>query len=257
MAVKLFISDMDGTLLNGESKISKKTAEVVKAVQGANIQWVMATGRSFQTTSSLLREAGISSDLVLLNGAEFRTASGTLIFKEDIENKTARKAVDILFGRGIGFEINTGDGDFSTDLELCSTASAFPEFLDFWKRNPEIRKIFAFSQDSVKLQETRDALSELEYAAVTSSAEWNIEITSILAQKGIMVEKVVEFYGISKEDVIVFGDGENDKTMFQKFPHSCAMENAIPSVKKLAEKVIGSNLEEGVANEVKRILIRR
>ena len=52
----------------------------------------------------------------------------------------------------------------------------------------------------------------------------------------------------------VFGDGENDKRMFREFAHSCAVKNAVPAVRKLAEKIIESNEENGVAKEINRIL---
>lgn len=53
---------------------------------------------------------------------------------------------------------------------------------------------------------------------------------------------------------MVFGDGENDETMFREFPHSCAVENAAPVIRSLAEKVIESNQNNGVAKEIYQII---
>lgn len=73
MAIKLIVSDLDGTLLNENHKISEVT---VKA--------------------------------------------------EAISNREAGKTIRILQEQGIGFELNTESGDYSTDTELCSTASVEP-----------------------------------------------------------------------------------------------------------------------------------
>ena len=69
-----------------------------------------------------------------------------------------------------------------------------------------------------------------------------------------MLKRAAQFYDIPYEEVMVFGDGENDKRMFREFAHSCAVKNAVPAVRKLAEKIIESNEENGVAKEINRIL---
>jgi len=78
---------------------------------------------------------------------------------------------------------------------------------------------------------------------------------------GLMLESyndaavvIAEYYGWSKEEVLVFGDGNNDISMFEKFPHSRAVKNAVESLKKNAEKVIESNRDDAVAQEVCRLL---
>ena len=56
--IKLAASDLDGTLLNEKSFISKETIEIIKSSKKAGIRWVAATGRSYKTASRLLEEAG-------------------------------------------------------------------------------------------------------------------------------------------------------------------------------------------------------
>ena len=68
------------------------------------------------------------------------------------------------------------------------------------------------------------------------------------------MEAIADYYGLSKEEILVFGDGENDLSMFSRFPHSRAMGNAVKSLKEIAEKVIETNIENGVAQEVCRVM---
>ena len=69
-----------------------------------------------------------------------------------------------------------------------------------------------------------------------------------------MVERAAAYYGISKEQILIFGDGENDISMFERFPHTRAMGNALPKLKTLAEKEIGTNRTDCVAYEIQKLL---
>lgn len=254
MAVRIFASDLDGTLLNKESEISVETVSAIETAQKAGMRFIAATGRAWGTAHPFFQKAGIEADYVLLNGAEFRTSSGTVIYQEIIPENVAEKIVDYLSVAGINFEINTDKGDFSTDTEMCPSASEFSDPAEFWKQKPKILKIFVFSDESAIIEKVKKYLRDWKEISVTSSAGWNIEITALLAQKGKMLRKAVEFYQVSTDEVVVFGDGENDKTMFQEFCHSRAVVNAVPAIQSLAEKIIESNQNNGVAKEIYRIV---
>lgn len=255
MNIGIFVSDLDGTLLNGNQRISRRTAETIKKSQSMGIRWIIATGRSWGTVYPLLEEAGLKTDVVLLNGAEFRTSDGNVIFEEAINHADARKIVRDLLDHGMDVEVNTDKGDFSTNIDVCCTALEFPDFNLFWSECHKVLKIFAFLQtDLFRVDKAKDLMRKRPGISVTSSAAWNIEITAEAAKKGKMLERVVQNDGVSKDRVVVFGDGENDKSMFQAFCNTCAMGNAVPMIRSLAERVITCNTEDGVAREVERIL---
>mgnify|MGYP000476494311 CR=1 FL=1 len=144
----------------------------------------------------------------------------------------------------LDFEINTSVGDFSTDCEFCDTARPMPAVEKIFDAQIKIQKIFIFSEEQNKLKNIKEFLKKRQDITVTSSATWNIEITDRQANKGAMLEQIAEYYGWSKEEVLVFGDG----------PHSRAVKNAEESLKKNAEKVIESNRDDAVAQEVCRLL---
>lgn len=256
MDIKMFVSDLDGTLLNEHSEISKQTADAIKFAQNNGIKFTIATGRTWNTATPLIKKFGIECDFILLNGAEFRDSNGKVIFKQSMSNEKATQIFNLLCQLNIDFEINTDKGDFSTDTDLCKTAFPMPEINILFENKPTIQKIFAFSNDIDKLEKINNILYQLGDLSITSSAPWNIEITSSKAKKGFMLEKAISYYGYDKENVVVFGDSKNDETMFKLFPHSRAMENALPFIKNMAEKVIESNTDNGVANEIRKILNR-
>ena len=116
MAIKLLISDLDGTLLGADSRITHQTADALNRAHRAGIRLLVATGRAWGTAAPLLRQAGVECDFVLLNGAEYRTAQGILQCVLSLSPSNARDAVTILQQHRLDFEINTDRGDFSTAL---------------------------------------------------------------------------------------------------------------------------------------------
>lgn len=253
--IKIIASDLDGTLLNEKSVISEETQEMIRKSQKAGIRWIIATGRSMKTAGNLVKQAGIRCDYVLLNGAEFRKNDGTLICQKSISKVVAEKIIQMLFQKELNFELNTNKGDFSTDCELCNTAKPITKE-ELKQKDLDIQKIFVFSDYEKELESIKPYIYETTDITITSSASWNIEITGKYADKGNMLKTAIDYYGIDKEEILVFGDGENDKVMFERFPHSRAMGNASEELKRIAEKVIETNKECGVAKEVKRLLSR-
>ena len=254
MPIRLLISDLDGTLLGPDGRITHPTAEALQRARRAGIPLLVATGRSWKTASPLLAEAGVAADFVLLNGAEARTARGELLRAVSLPPAAARQAVAVLRRYGLGVEVNTDGGDFTTDTGLCPTAQPFPQMKDFWARQPQVRKIFAFSHHPDALARARQMLQTRPDVTVTASAPWNLEVTARDAQKGRMARWMAERYGIPPDEVLVFGDGGNDRSLFCAFPHTRAMGNGDPALQALAELVIASNARDGVAREIDRLL---
>ena len=254
MAIRMIASDLDGTLLDSGCRISAETADAVKMAQRAGIRFMAATGRAWGTVHSIFQETGIEADYILLNGAEFRVSSGEVIYQEMIQRNVAEKLMDYLSAMGMDFEINTAQGDFTTDTNVCQTASEIQDLSHFWSIGPKILKIFSFSGERTIVGHVSEYLKGWHGISVTSSAGWNIEITAAAAKKGKMLKRAADFYQVPAEEVMVFGDGENDETMFREFCHSRAVGNAIPMIRSMAEKVIDSNHKNGVAKEIHKIL---
>lgn len=252
MEIQILASDLDGTLLNEQSQISKETADVIKKAQATGKRFIAVTGRAFHTAYPIFQEAGLDVDYVLLNGAQFRTSLGKIIYEEVIEKDLAEKILKYLLDLGIDFEVNTDQGDFTTNTKVCTLSSEFENPIQIIEQ--KIFKFFIFSDDTKQLRKMKESLSLWQGISVTSSSERNVEITSMKANKGNMLKRVAQLYHVKEDEVMVFGDGENDETMFREFHHSRAMKNAVPFIRELSENVIESNIEHGVAKEINQIL---
>lgn len=256
MNLKLFASDLDGTLLNEYGKISGKSAKAIRKAQKSGRIFLVATGRNWNSVHCILQEAGVTCGAVLLNGAEYRDANGKLLFCETIADQTAQRIASMLMHERISFEMHTGKGDFVFGTAGRTQGETRYSPCDIERKTEGVRKFFIRSDDPLLLERLRCEFGTVEGINLTSSAPDNVEVISDKADKGSMLEEAAVRYGISKSEVAVFGDGENDLPMMRCFPHSFAVANADDRVKKTAEAIIESNREDGVARQIHRLLMK-
>ncbi len=90
---------------------------------------------------------------------------------------------------------------------------------------------------------------------VTSAYTYNLEVNVPDATKGIGLVKLGKILGISREQIIAFGDGENDLSMLQCAGIGYAMANAPDSVKAQADRIAPPNTEDGVAQVLTELFL--
>jgi hypothetical protein len=283
--VKLIVSDMDGTLLNSNDVISKGNQIAIKEALEQNIRFMIATGREYGTIQRFMKKFNLNCDCILMNGAEIRDSNGTIRDKINIPNNEVHEILNILREYPVRIRIFSEKGIYvlgtyeqeKEDLIECSYIfhphytkeqmdkhvydnldSANIHFVksidELMSLELEIRKIETFHKDKKLVETINFQLKKLSNIIPAACNEYSVEITNKNAQKGIMLEHYLKKIGINKEEVIVFGDGINDSTLFQLFPYSFAPENAHPFIKNLAYKIIDSNIKDGVGKTIMKII---
>lgn len=283
--IKLIASDMDGTLLNKEHDISKENLEAIKKVQAMGIHFAIATGRDIDGVKPILEKHNLKCECILSNGAEYRDVDGNIIEAINIEKNLVKYILDILKENKIMAELYTSDGIYTNNSEeevyegTVHMMSCFNEdksmeeirkdakktvknrkvkyikdMSKFLESSIEIRKIFAFYMNTEIIEEVKLTLEKIEGLAVSSSFVNNIEITNIDAQKGPIIEKAAKKMNINKDEVLVLGDSFNDKSMFETFIHTVAMDNALPEIKQMAKYITDTNNNAGVAKAIYNVL---
>ena len=82
MSVKLFVSDIDGTLLMPGKKISQKNIDAVKKMVAAGITVTIATGRMYKATLPIAHELGVNVPIITYNGALIKSVDGEILHAE-------------------------------------------------------------------------------------------------------------------------------------------------------------------------------
>lgn len=278
--IKCIVCDLDGTLIKKDDTIEEITYQKLKTCMNQGIEFMIATGRDLNMVLDFLNKYELDCDLILNNGTQFCKKDLSMNEIYPMDNDSFIKIAHILNRFGYLLAIHTNKGKYSlhdteefwkyhiqliTSHHGCSedelpkkTFTTREGYLrDFhYAKTPEeiinkgikVLKIDARHKDVYSLTGVKEQLNipNLEYS---SSYEDNIEITTNTSNKGQLLEDVVKRKGYHKDEVAVFGDGENDVQMLENFTYSFAPQNAGDSAKNAAHYVTQKNNEEGAVGE--------
>ncbi|MEG9296177.1 HAD family hydrolase [Mangrovibacillus sp. Mu-81] len=278
-------TDMDGTLLNENQEISEVNKQAILDAQQQGIEVIVATGRSYEEARYVLQDAGISCDIICVNGAEVRSKEGKIIYQSGIPSLHAKEIAAALNETGIYFEVYTDKGTYTENYEM-----GIELIVDiFTTANPAVKeeqvrqsarerfekghiklvedygtlfnddsqlvyKFLVFSFDDDQLNAAGEKLKTIEGIAVSSSGKENLEVNSIDAQKGVALQKVLKDKGLSPEGAMAMGDNLNDLSMMKVVERPVAMGNALPEVKEFCAYQTAMNREDGVAKAIREAL---
>lgn len=283
--IKLFVSDMDGTLLNENHVISDRTAAAVKKLQETtDIEFMIATGRAFKSASVLTSAQNIFCRMINLNGASIHEKDGTLTDSTPLLSSTVVEVTKYLDHLEVDYAVSTAKNYFVADFDgFIDRISHFMDIDQTHSENEEIDevtnaqllahygdvkpitemnltsdnpalKLLLFSTNLDILAKIREHLSQYSDLDITASAADNLEITHRDAQKGLAVEAYATSRGFTMDEVATIGDSLNDRSMLQMATHSYAMDNAPESIKKMAKNVAPANTVDGVALIIEKII---
>ena len=259
----LYITDLDGTLLHHNERISNNSCEILNELIKSGLNFSYATARSIVTSSMVSK--GLEVELpVIVNNGTFITDAHTR--KRIISNKfTQNEAADI-YNSLINFEISPLIYSYINDNEKFSydkksINSALADFIESRKNDGRDNPLENTSQildgdvfyftcigEDEKLIAAYNALKEkyncIYQKDIYSNEPW-LEIMPHSATKAQAILQLKELYGFDK--VVVFGDGINDIPMFEIADECYAVANATEKLKAIATDIIDSNENDGVA----------
>ncbi|MCC3356823.1 Cof-type HAD-IIB family hydrolase [Bacillus sp. REN16] len=283
--MKLIATDMDGTLLNEKNEVSQENVLAIKMAIEKGIQFVVATGRSYESAVKPLQAVGLTCPIITLNGAATFNLKKQQIRDIPLDVSVCRRILDICQKSNMYVELFIDDRMYSTGNEHFMdillkmfknilTESTEDEIRDIIERrfqqekmqfiknyediltktNKKIYKLLGFSIDEVNLQNAYKELEQEPGVVITSSGELNLEFNHPEAQKGLALESLANSMGIEMKDVMALGDNLNDKSMLQKAGRGVAMGNAVDEIKEVCKFITKTNNENGVAFAIEEML---
>lgn len=260
--VRLIVSDMDGTLLDGQGQLPVAFWPMLERLRNKGILFAIASGRQYLTLRRIFGSHTDDIAFVAENGA-YVVHDGVELSSQPVARSVAerfvRAARDLTFARGIG-------------IVWCGRASAYIE-----RRDPdfvrEVARHFAHLElvdDLLDVEE--EALKFTVYdangaeaslpilrtvtgrcRAVASAEDW-IDVMPPLVDKGVALRSLQKVFGVTPEQTVVFADYLNDLEMLAEAEHTFAMANAHPEVICRARYLAPSNDDHGVMSVVSRLL---
>ena len=285
--IRLFASDMDGTILQDHSTIHPDNVKIVRYLQEQNIPFVICSGRDFYQASLCLEPANLQCPVIGLNGAVIYQKDGTILKEVTLSHDDTRILVQEIEKYHNNWDMMTSKGFFSLhfkekfDKKVATFRENHPELTpeELEVEIDKLKKLFyaidvssveeVLEDPSIKIYkvltsnyEAEDSLieiksyveQELPNLVVTSSYKTNIEITHKDAQKGIALQYYAETLGISMDEVFAIGDNSNDVSMLKLAGYSVAMGNANREAMNTAKYQTDDNKHGGVAKAIQQCL---
>ncbi len=267
MLPALIATDVDGTLLDDDERVTSRTRQAVRAAVAAGVQFVLATGRPPRWVSPVVEALGFAPMAVCANGAVIYDPDQDRIISArtldiDVLTELAEIATRVIPGAGLAVErVGRSAHDSATPQFVSS-----PGYEHAWLNpdNTEVSIEDLLSAPAVKLlirkagARSSDMAAELaKHIGIQGDITYStnnglIEINPLGTSKATGVEEVARPLGITAEDVIAFGDMPNDIPMLLWAGHGVAMGNAHPDAIAAANEVTATNADDGLARVLER-----
>ena len=275
MKQKLIISDIDGTLLRTDKSISDVTKETIFSYIEKGHPFAIATGRMHAAGKIVTQKLDYDGFLISCNGAVVKhLRTNEVIHAIEIPEHVVRAVTDACEQYAAYFhyyaidemvaskrlhlalkyheEMPSLPEQFQFRIEFASD-SGIPMY-DYIGKMP-IYKIGVFHEDPVLYEELMKEIAEVEGTETCMSLKTSFDVMAKGISKASGIEAIRQYYQIAVEDVIAFGDNENDMDMITYAGKGVAMENATDALKAVADFVTKSNDEDGLVYALERLIV--
>lgn len=245
--IKIAFFDIDGTLVEfGKHKISDRVTKTLNQLKENGIILCIATGRPLKSVPHF---EGIEFDAFLTFNSSYCCTHNDVIFKNPIPKEDVNKIIEnaTRINRPVSIASATRMGANGKDRDLIdyyAISNQEVEVLDDFDRLKE-EDIYQMMM-GCREEEYSQILKDVTGAKITAWWPRAADIIPTNGGKGIGVAKILEYYRLTKDEAIAFGDGSNDIEMLQAVGLGVAMDNAADNVKAIADDVCGSVSEDGI-----------
>jgi hypothetical protein len=262
--IALVISDVDGTLVTGDKRLTAATVAAVQCLRAAGIGFSIASARPPIGLRGLVDALDLDLPMGAFNGASVVRPDLSIIEEQMIPAAAARAALDQLLAADLdvwvfaegAWCLRDPHGPY-TDLERRTIGTEPRVVSDLASLMGRAAKIVGVSRDHAYLAacESRIGAALAGRASVHRSQSYYLDVTPPHLDKGRFVTWMSGHLGIPPERIATFGDAGNDRPMFARGGFSVAMGNAEDSVKAAARAVTDGNDADGFAHGVARFIL--
>lgn len=261
MRARLFVTDMDGTLLDKNHKISQGNKHAIKRAVEAGVIFTIATGRMHASALPYAQDLGLDVPIITYNGALIKTVSGKELFASYLDENVVKELLD--FAAESDIYVQTYSDDKLYFKEDCPQARQYQEacgvpgqavgenIYQYIHNVPKMLMIGSTPEESDAVVKLINQKFGGHIEAMKSNPTY-VELIKPGVNKATAIERLAEIMGIPSEQVLAIGDSSNDVTMLASVAISVAMGNANAEAKEAARYMVTDNEHDGVAEALER-----
>ena len=258
--IKLIATDLDGTLLNDDTKITDYNKNILNKLMERGIEVVIATGRPISAMSFYYKELQNNSESIVFNGAMVVDNDFNCIFSSPLENNIVHNIINLYKEKYINhtslniysikeYIVAKDNFKFQTHTEKIDKKNKIIGLENF-NDDIEAQKIIILGENDI-LIDIKKNIDNLFTVHTSFSDPHYLEILSANSNKANALKWLCNKKNIDRENVIAFGDNYNDIEMIEFAGVGVAMENAESYVKKNAKYIADTNNNNGVGTFLK------
>jgi cof-like hydrolase len=288
---KLITVDLDGTLLNKYGEVSEYTKNIIKKVTDQGILVVLASGRISESVLTIAKEIGANKYYISGNGSVlYDMQKKEIIYEKYLSKEKVLELIELCEKNSIYYNIYTESSviakslnynvafynyentkkssDKKTEINIVDDVYNYIKTLNtnkFLKMTICDENKIVFSSILRKVKDIPD-IDVLEVSHMSkkkikmgtkevSVGYYYTEVSSKNVDKWYAIEEIMKKENIAKEEVISFGDNNNDILMIKNAGLGVAMGHSNEQVKKVAKFVTQTNDEDGVAKALENIIL--
>ena len=269
--IKVIAMDLDGTALNHKKQLTERTRTAIQNAAKSGIQIVVATGRTFSSLAPEVLAMPEITCAITSNGAVVnRIPDGAVLLHNYPNPETVSEIAGMIQGEKIDTEVCTGgqayigqsyydrvlEGKTNRDVQYVKTTRhPVPDIYQFLlEHRVAIENInLNFKTLEEKLQ-WQQRFQKLPGVTPTSSFLFNVELGGATTSKAHALQALLDEWQMTSQQVMAFGDSENDLGMIQLAGIGVAMANGMEEVRQAADILAESNEEDGVAKIIEQLI---
>lgn len=273
---RLYITDLDGTLLDRDGRLSPKTAGILKALIEDGALVTVATGRSLASLKEIMGDCLPKLPVIIHNGARIGNPhTGEYLYNNVMNKGVLDEVLAMAFADHFSPFLNAFEEQ--SDYFCYTLPANLPteEYIQYRKTiMPEAMRPYKFRTDLAAMEvinlniiDDRERLEEFQHKVRESCSPWvDVHITTDASfpqlgwltvgdSRSHKAEAIRALKALVSEEplhVTVFGDQLNDVHMFEAADRAVAVGNASPELLELAHEIIDPHWEDSVAKYIAR-----
>lgn len=276
--IKLVALDLDGTLFDNSSRISKRNLTAIRSITDKGIHVVISTGRPFEGIPfDQIKGTGINYAVTANGSGIYEISTGKCLYENAMDEELVTPILNFLLTRDIHMDAFIG-GKGYTPIQCVETAqkltvpssiknyiittrTRLDNILQFIHENQlKVQKMtlnFYPAADGTLIdrETVRKFLVSNPSITTVCGGYNNLEFTRADANKGVGLRKLAEILGVNPDATMAIGDTENDLAIIEAAGIGVAMGNATDAVKARADYVTTTNTKDGVAAAIEHFIL--
>lgn len=276
--IKLVALDLDGTLFDNSSRISKRNLTAIHSITDKGIHVVISTGRPFEGIPfDQIKGTGINYAITANGSGIYEISTGKCLYENAMDEELVTPILNFLLTRDIHMDAFIGGKGYtpvqcvetaqkltvpsSIKNYIITTRTRLDNILQFIHENQlRVQKMtlnFYPAADGTLIdrETVRKFLVSNPSITTVCGGYNNLEFTRADANKGVGLRKLAEILGVNPDATMAIGDTENDLAIIEAAGIGVAMGNATDAVKARADYVTTTNTKDGVAAAIEHFIL--